>query len=266
MNNRDYISSIITQFSGQNNIIPIPTIYIRITEDYPSAALLNQMIYWSDRTSRKDGYFYKSYNEWYEELHLTEYQVRRATKKLKSFGFVDTALKKANGAPTLHYKVDTKEVSEWILKKLQNGNLRNSRMDSEETQESLTEITTKTTTEITNNNILSPSSTAYPYKDVINYLNQQTGKHYKSTTKKNQTVIRARTDEGFTLDDFKQVVNNKVAEWKGTDMEKYLRPETLFGTKFEGYLNQESNNKQTTNQYTDAFERAAKSDMENLPF
>ena len=100
------------------------------------------MIYWSDRTSRKDGYFYKSYNEWYEELHLTEYQVRRATKKLKSFGFVDTALKKANGAPTLHYKVDTKEVSEWILKKLQNGNLRNSRMDSEETQESLTEITT----------------------------------------------------------------------------------------------------------------------------
>lgn len=239
MNNRDYISSIITQFSGQNNIIPIPTIYIRITEDYPSAALLNQMIYWSDRTSRKDGYFYKSYNGWYEELHLTEYQVRRATKKLKSFGFVDTALKKANGAPTLHYKVDTKEVSEWILKKLRNGNLRNSRMDSEETQESLTEITTKTTTEITNNNILSPSSTAYPYKDVIDYLNQQTGKNYKSTTKKNQTVIRARTDEGFSLDDFKRVIDNKVAEWKGTNMEKYLRPETLFGTKFEGYLNQE---------------------------
>lgn len=239
MNNRDYISSIITQFSGQNNIIPIPTIYIRITEDYPSAALLNQMIYWSDRTSRKDGYFYKSYNEWYEELHLTEYQVRRATKKLKSFGFVDTALKKANGAPTLHYKVDTKEVSEWILKKLKNGNLRNSRMDSEETQESLTEITTKTTTEITNNNILSPSSTAYPYKDVIDYLNQQTGKNYKSTTKKNQTVIRARTDEGFSLDDFKRVIDNKVAEWKGANMEKYLRPETLFGTKFEGYLNQE---------------------------
>ncbi|ARM68029.1 hypothetical protein [Staphylococcus phage IME1348_01] len=238
MNNRDYISSIITQFSGQNNIIPIPTIYIRITEDYPSAALLNQMIYWSDRTSRKDGYFYKSYNEWYEELHLTEYQVRRATKKLKSFGFVDTALKKANGAPTLHYKVDTKEVSEWILKKLQNGNLRNSRMDSEETQESLTEITTEITTKTTNNNILSPSSTAYPYKDVIDYLNQQTGKNYKSTTKKNQTVIRARTDEGFSLDDFKRVIDNKVAEWKGTNMEKYLRPETLFGTKFEGYLNQ----------------------------
>nr|DAX45348.1 MAG TPA: DnaD [Caudoviricetes sp.] len=163
MNNRDYISSIITQFSGQNNIIPIPAIYLKITEDYPSAALLNQMIYWSDRTSRNDGYFYKSYNEWYEELHLTEYQVRRATKKLKGLGFVETALKKANGAPTLHYKVDTKEISEWILKKLQNGNLRNFRMDSEETQESLTEITTENTTEINKHRETDETSKSFQY-------------------------------------------------------------------------------------------------------
>ncbi|PCF70708.1 alpha/beta hydrolase [Staphylococcus delphini] len=88
--------------------------------------------------------------------------------------------------------------------------------------------------------ILSGDPTSYPYRDVIDYLNKQTGKQYKPTTKKNQTVIRARTDEGFTLDDFKQVIDNKVSEWKGTDMEKYLRPETLFGTKFEGYLNQKS--------------------------
>lgn len=98
-----------------------------------------------------------------------------------------------------------------------------------------------TNNNLTNNdsNILSNNLTMYPYGDVIDYLNQQTGKHYKSTTKKNQTVIRARTDEGFTLDDFKRVIDNKVSEWKSTNMEKYLRPETLFGTKFEGYLNQE---------------------------
>ncbi|HEC2213249.1 TPA: conserved phage C-terminal domain-containing protein [Staphylococcus delphini] len=97
-----------------------------------------------------------------------------------------------------------------------------------------------TNNNLTNNdsNILSGDPTAYPYREVINYLNKQTGKQYKSTTKKNQTVIRARTDEAFTLDDFKKVIDNKVSEWKGTDMEKYLRPETLFGTKFEGYLNQ----------------------------
>lgn len=242
MNNRDYISSIITQFSGQNNVIPIPVVYIKITEDYPSAALLNQMIYWSDRTSRKDGYFYKSYNEWYEELHLTEYQVRRATKKLKSFGFVDTALKKANGAPTLHYKVDTKEVSEWILKKLKNGNLRNSRMDSEETQESLTEITTKTTTEITNNNILSgnPTVSRIPYKEIVDYLNEKTGKNFKHKTAKTRKFIEARWNQDFRLDDFKKVIDVKTDEWLNTDSDKYLRPETLFGTKFEGYLNQKT--------------------------
>lgn len=89
---------------------------------------------------------------------------------------------------------------------------------------------------------LSGYPTSYPYSDVIDYLNERTGKQYKSTTKKNQTVIRARSDEGFNLDDFKKVIDNKVAEWKGTDMEKYLRPETLFGTKFEGYLNQQQSN------------------------
>lgn len=153
MNNRDYIASVISKFSGQNNVIPIPVIYLEITEDYPAAALLNQMVYWSDRTKRRDGYFYKSYQEWNEELYLSEYQVRRATNKLKSLDLVETSLKKANGAPTLHYKVDTKEVSEWILKKLKNGNLTNSRMDTEETQESLTEITTETTTENTTSDV-----------------------------------------------------------------------------------------------------------------
>lgn len=170
MNNRDYISSVITQFSGRNNVVPIPVIYLEITDDYPSAALLNQMIYWSDRTNRKDGYFYKTYNEWFEELRLSEYQVRRATKKLKSLGFVDTALKKANGAPTLHYKVDTKEVSEWILKKLKNGNLTNSSIESEETQESLTEITTENTTK-TNTLNTSASDNAHD-SQLLNQFNE----------------------------------------------------------------------------------------------
>ena len=44
--------------------------------------------------------------------------------------------------------------------------------------------------------------------------------------------------EGFTKEDFIKVIDNKVNEWLGTDMERYLRPETLFGIKFEGYLNQ----------------------------
>ena len=84
------------------------------------------------------------------------------------------------------------------------------------------------------NNI--PSS---PYKEIIDYLNIKAKTNYKSTTKKTQTLIKARINEGFTINDFKTVIDHKVDDWlNDRNMREYLRPETLFGTKFEGYLNQ----------------------------
>ncbi|PTJ01719.1 replication protein [Staphylococcus simulans] len=239
MNNRDYISSIITQFSGQNNIIPIPVIYLKITEDYPTAALLNQLIYWSDRTNRKDGYFYKSYKEWEEEIHLSKYQVMRSIKKLKNMGIVETALKKANGAPTVHYKVDSEVTSQWIVKFLNNGKSTNLTMDSKETQQSLTEITTEITTETTNNNILSGNPTHTPYKEIIDYLNEKTGKRFSHKSKANQKLIRARFNEDNSKEDFFTVIDNMTAQWKGNPkMDEYLRPKTLFSGNFDNYKNQ----------------------------
>jgi len=90
----------------------------------------------------------------------------------------------------------------------------------------------------------------YPIEEVISYLNTQASKSYKSSTKKNQDVIKARFNEGFTLEDFKKVIDNKVASWKNdTKMDQYLRPQTLFGTKFESYLNEKqvSKNNKTNN-------------------
>lgn len=74
--------------------------------------------------------------------------------------------------------------------------------------------------------------------EIIDYLNLKTNKNYKTTTQKTRTLIKARMNEHFTVDDFKIVINKMCTEWMGTNMEKYLRPETLFGTKFESYLNQ----------------------------
>lgn len=85
--------------------------------------------------------------------------------------------------------------------------------------------------------IVEQSPTARPYKEIIEYLNQRTGKKYKHTSKATQRHINARIAEGFSLEDFKRVIDWKVNDWMGTEMEKFLRPETLFGTKFEGYLN-----------------------------
>ena len=76
------------------------------------------------------------------------------------------------------------------------------------------------------------------YREVIEYLNEKANTQYKPTSRKTQSLIKARVAENFTIDDFKQVIDNKVADWlKNDDMRKYLRPETLFGTKFESYLN-----------------------------
>lgn len=77
----------------------------------------------------------------------------------------------------------------------------------------------------------------YEQRIPIAYLNQKLGKSYKYV-EKNTKLVNARLKEGYTIDDFKTVIDKKVAEWQNGDMAKYLRPETLFGTKFDGYLNQ----------------------------
>jgi len=78
-----------------------------------------------------------------------------------------------------------------------------------------------------------------PYVEIINYLNDAAGKNYRSSTRKTKDLIKARWNEGFTVDDFKKVINTKNAEWKNDEkMSKFIRPNTLFGTKFEDYLNQ----------------------------
>ena len=79
----------------------------------------------------------------------------------------------------------------------------------------------------------------YPYAAVIDYLNIKTGAKYLSTSRDTRKLIRERCDEGFKYEDFMKVIDKKVQEWKGTDYEKFLRPSTLFGTKFESYLNQQ---------------------------
>lgn len=79
------------------------------------------------------------------------------------------------------------------------------------------------------------------YKELwipIVYLNQVANKRYKFVDKTKRLLL-ARFKEGYTLEDFKQVIDIKTAEWKDSpEFSKYLRPETLFGTKFDGYLNQ----------------------------
>lgn len=77
------------------------------------------------------------------------------------------------------------------------------------------------------------------YREIVDYLNLCTDSHYRDTTKSIRESINGRLKEGFTVDDFKTVIDKKCHEWKGTDMEQFLRPSTLFApSHFQEYLNQ----------------------------
>lgn len=75
-------------------------------------------------------------------------------------------------------------------------------------------------------------------RQVIAYLNAATGSHFKPNADVTRRHLDARLREGYTVEDCKRVVDTKAAQWLGTDMARYLRTETLFGSKFEGYLNE----------------------------
>lgn len=107
--------------------------------------------------------------------------------------------------------------------------------------------------------------------DIVAYLNEKSGKQFRPHSKTTRQLIRARMTDGYTLEDFRKVIDTKCLEWIGTRQEGYLRPETLFGAKFEGYLQQrnvtalqaERGVKKVTEQaytqreYTDVVESAA---------
>ncbi|MDU5107278.1 conserved phage C-terminal domain-containing protein [Clostridium sp.] len=108
----------------------------------------------------------------------------------------------------------------------------------------------------TNNHLLNNSSTKLnnlynnikeKVNSIINYLNLKAGAMYKATNSKTINLVKSKLKDGFTVDDFKTVIDKKVKAWKGTLFEQYLTPFTLFGDKFEIYLNQNVPTTSSTN-------------------
>lgn len=75
-------------------------------------------------------------------------------------------------------------------------------------------------------------------ENIIDYLNEKTNKKYTLRNKQTLRLVNARIKEGYSLEDFKKVIDIKSAKWANTEMEDYLRPQTLFSQKMEGYLNE----------------------------
>ena len=117
------------------------------------------------------------------------------------------------------------------------GNEENQQANQQATNKQLT--TNKNERTKKNINIVDSKENLTVHKEIINYLNLKAGTRYRPSTKATQKHINARLNEGFTLDDFKTVIDVKVDDWlSDKKMNIYLRPETLFSPKFESYLNQ----------------------------
>ncbi|MED0963826.1 phage replisome organizer N-terminal domain-containing protein [Bacillus paramycoides] len=96
---------------------------------------------------------------------------------------------------------------------------------------------------------------AIPYQKILNYLNEKADKNFNHKAESHRKLIRARWNEGYTVENFKTVIDNKVSQWLGKfdrdnkPFDQYLRPSTLFAQKhFDNYLNETVNNSQTNHQ------------------
>jgi hypothetical protein len=108
MSNMQDILNLIRSFVGQANVLTIPRIFVDLTGDLKAALFLSQCVYWSSRSSQP-GVFYKTYQEWEEELSLGRHEIDQCRKRVTRW--VKTELRQANGAPVLHYIVSLETIA-----------------------------------------------------------------------------------------------------------------------------------------------------------
>lgn len=163
------------------------------------------------------------------DLNSSEKTIIKFKKELKDVGLLEE-VRQGNNLPNRIYisAVDgtvNSTVSE--LENLQHGTVKNTVSELEILQTNKTNINK---TENNNNKLLI-------CKEVISYLNLKANKNFKVDTTSHHKFIKARLKDGYTLEDFKKVVDVMSARWIGTEYEQYLQPQTLFGNKMDNYLN-----------------------------
>ena len=164
-------------------------------------------------------------------LNLTTQKVRTILKKFEKEGYIQFLTSGSKGKEST-LKLTLKDML--FSQQQSNNNVTNKSeelqgFEDSNQQQSNNNVTTLQRKKEKNNNI---------YISVIDYLNIKANTNYRASTKNTQSYINARVKEGFIIEDFKKVIDSKSKEWLNTDFEKYLRPATLFGTKFESYLNE----------------------------
>ena len=235
------------------------------------AIVLQQLHYWLQRSNNaRDGHkwVYNSMNDWLKQFPWIKSRKRltRYFDDLESRGLVVTGnYNKAAFDKTKWYRIDYDALS--VLEKRlgqndptsesnrPNGEGQNDPIEEEESTQPIPidyqETTQKTTTRDKGQAQPAQPSIAAQRREVVEYLNQKTGKHFKPNADGNKRIIEPRLKEGYTVDEMKKVIDNMYSLWHGVTFrngelgDNYLKPETLFrSSKIDGYLNA---NPSTTN-------------------
>ena len=226
------------------------------------AIMYQYFSYWIAKNKANDKHFYDGYTWTYNsQKALTELfpfwnraKIQRIISSLENQGLlIKGNYNQLSYDRTTWYALPKFEQSVVQNQTVNCSDLNNERFKNEQP----IPINYQLTKQLTNKDIkdiVEQSSTApIPYEEIVQYLNQKTGKNFKSTSKATQRHIKARFTDGFELDDFKQVIDKKCSDWlRDQKMKEYLRPETLFGTKFESYLNSKTTTTKQTGPYIDS--------------
>ena len=226
------------------------------------AIMYQYFSYWIAKNKANDKHFYDGYTWTYNsQKALTELfpfwnraKIQRIISSLENQGLlIKGNYNQLSYDRTTWYALPKFEQSVVQNQTVNCSDLNNERFKNEQP----IPINYQLTKQLTNKDIkdiVEHSPTApIPYEEIVQYLNQKTGKNFKHTSKVTQRHIRARLAEGFTVSDFKQVIDKKCSDWlRDQKMKEYLRPETLFGTKFESYLNSKTTTTKQTGPYIDS--------------
>lgn len=183
--------------------------------------------------------FFREQEKIIDDTCLSEYTIRQSTKILQDKGLI---IVKKKGLPAKnYYQINTTRLIEYLSTSGceidTTGDYENNTTRNNENITTNNKIENKTKNKIDNKLLIKEN-----IKEIIDYLNEKTNSKYSYTGKEQVRHISARLSEGYKVDDFKKVIDIKCKKWQGTEMEQYLRPSTLFGTKFENYLNEKEVN------------------------
>ena len=192
-------------------------------------------------------------------LAWSEHIYRKARKELEDKGFIEVIQQRDEGKfnhniyilnPEHIYEIDAD------LKNIECDNIEDDKIECDKSSANKTNIYNKTNNINNTNNKKDNSLKQLKqfknsntkigklddeiYEEIISYLNNKTGKNFKSSSKSNRTLIDNLFKEGYNIEDIKYVLDIKYDEWKDTEFYQYYTPSTLFKLeKFEKYVNQE---------------------------